>query len=58
MFTIVCDNNRVFVHAKGASELILASCTRYIVENGQALSLDEGKKEEIRMSVINEYASK
>jgi hypothetical protein len=45
------------LHVKGASELVLSSCTKYLVEEGKVLALDDYKRNEIKQTVINEFAS-
>lgn len=56
------DNELVRVLVKGASEVILGRCSKYIGEEGAIEEFDEddanGKKEEIKTEVIGKFADK
>lgn len=36
-------DSKVHIHWKGAAEIVLAACTRYIDPNGEAVAMDEEK---------------
>ncbi|XP_061990312.1 calcium-transporting ATPase 10, plasma membrane-type-like isoform X2 [Rosa rugosa] len=44
-------NNEVHIHWKGAAEIILASCTRYIDDNDQVAAMDDDKLMFFRKSI-------
>ncbi|PRQ37105.1 putative calcium-transporting ATPase [Rosa chinensis] len=44
-------NNKVHIHWKGAAEIILASCTRYIDNNDQVAAMDDDKLMFFRKSI-------
>ncbi|XP_061990308.1 calcium-transporting ATPase 10, plasma membrane-type-like isoform X2 [Rosa rugosa] len=44
-------NNEVHIHWKGAAEIILASCTRYIEDNDQVVAMDDNKLMLFRKSI-------
>ncbi|CAD8175993.1 unnamed protein product [Paramecium pentaurelia] len=51
-------NQTIRIFSKGASEIILAQCFRYISTNGTELVLDKVKKDEILHNVIENFASR
>ena len=58
MTTIVKTNRGIRIYAKGASELILNSCTRLIGTNGSDYFIDGTVKQQIQTNVIERFASK
>ncbi|TXG69533.1 hypothetical protein EZV62_004468 [Acer yangbiense] len=49
-------DSEVHIHWKGAAEIVLASCTRYLDSNGHLQSIDEEK--DLFMDAINEMAAR
>ena len=43
------QDNQVHIHWKGAAEIVLASCTRFIDEHDHSVQLDEDKVRHIFM---------
>lgn len=50
------DDGRFQVHAKGASEIILRSCTKYINKDGQVVDVDQNARNEM-LRRISVYAN-
>ncbi|KAL0552124.1 hypothetical protein IC582_011221 [Cucumis melo] len=47
----VQQDNQVHVHWKGAAEIVLASCTRYMDEHDQSVQLDEDKMKYFKRAI-------
>ncbi|CAD8177614.1 unnamed protein product [Paramecium octaurelia] len=50
-------NQTVRIFTKGASEIILAQCFKYVSKGGNEVLLDKTKKDDILHNVIEQYAS-
>ncbi len=59
MSTAVLDNKTQFirVYTKGASEIVLGQCVKYIANNGALMPLDQNLRKTIYDSVIQKFAS-
>ncbi|CAD8093207.1 unnamed protein product [Paramecium sonneborni] len=51
------QNQTIRIFTKGASEIILAQCFRYVSNNGAEVLLDKTKKDDILHNVIENFAS-
>lgn len=50
-------DSEVHIHWKGAAEIVLASCTKYVDANDQVVSMDEDKKKCFRKAIEDMAAS-
>lgn len=55
MSTLIQDNGKKTLHIKGASEIILKTCTHYLDDDGERKELDDGMKERLS-SQITKFA--
>lgn len=55
MSTLIEDNGKKTLQIKGASEIILKTCTHYLDDDGQRKELDDGMKERLS-SQITKFA--
>ncbi len=53
----VKNENEFRVHAKGASEIVLAKCSRYLDGEGKVVELTDDKRNELIKSVVEAMAS-
>ena len=51
------DENKLIILTKGASEIILGLCDKYIGEEGKTCDFDEDKLSEVKTNVISKYAN-
>jgi len=51
MSTLIQDNGKKTLHIKGASEIILGTCTHYLDADGQRKELDDGMKEQLKQQI-------
>ena len=56
MISIVHHNNKIYLYSKGAPEMVLKKCTKYINSNGHEVKLTSEDTKNI-LSVIENYAS-
>lgn len=58
MYTVVEENEKVYVFIKGASEVIVDMCYKHISISGHTHDLDHNEKENIKREVISNYANR
>lgn len=56
MMTIAYADGKIYVFAKGASEILLEQCDQYYSSKGGEVELDQATKAKIRTDVIEYFA--
>ncbi len=56
MSCIVQINDKYYIYSKGAPDLLLPECTRYVGKNGELKTIDQDYKDILRYN-LNQFAA-